>query len=295
MDPLLISTHYGNFNGTFQSMALLGKETSSLSCLKMIAYETSNDDGPRTLHSGQPSILIDGHQIQLDLNIGPAYQRCCKPSQDEVCLSAHTYKTSGVEWDPKLFDIFDPVRDVVDRDYPFSTFGENCCGKFATFDQNGEHKHRATRIPFESSTVLHHSTIQFGFSPETWYMRLSPLGRETTFNYLIPKDNPSLLYPALWLNENNSNVKRCMASNDPKDCLGKPVLNVFLDYDRHFFSKHRRILVEKKEERKKVTEYRWFNCKLKDIDHAKIHRYKLGRIGLYHKHYKGSTYHFLIE
>jgi hypothetical protein len=34
---------------------------------------------------------------------------------------------------------------------------------------------------------------------------------------------------------------------------------------------------------------------VKDIVHEQNHWFKLGRIGLYHKHYKGSTYNVLIE
>jgi hypothetical protein len=46
-----------------------------------------------------------------------------KPSHDEFCLLIHVFLAPGVVWDPELFDILDPVRDVVDRDNPFSTFG----------------------------------------------------------------------------------------------------------------------------------------------------------------------------
>jgi hypothetical protein len=98
---------------------------------------------------------------------------------NQVCLLAHVFIIFSVDWDPKLFDIRDSVHNVVDRDNPFSTYGEYCCGSFATFDQNEEHKHRAARIPYESSTVFHCSILRFGVSPETWYKRLSPLGGET--------------------------------------------------------------------------------------------------------------------
>jgi hypothetical protein len=47
-----------------------------------------------------------------------------------------------------------------------------------------------------------------------------PLGGETTFNYHIAKDNPSKFDTSLWLNEDDPNVKRSMATNDPKDCVG---------------------------------------------------------------------------
>jgi hypothetical protein len=62
-DPLFISTHNGDFNGNLQRMALLGKEKSSLSCLKMIAYDASIADGPDILPSIQPIINIDGHPV----------------------------------------------------------------------------------------------------------------------------------------------------------------------------------------------------------------------------------------
>jgi hypothetical protein len=53
MDPLSISTHKGDANGSFQCMTLLGKEKSSLSFLTTIAYDASIDDGPHTFTSGQ--------------------------------------------------------------------------------------------------------------------------------------------------------------------------------------------------------------------------------------------------
>jgi hypothetical protein len=54
-------------------------------------------------------------------------------------------------------------------------------------------------------------------------------------------------------------------------------------------------LVVKEEERKTTSENVWLICKVKDIDYEQIHWFKLGRIGLYHKHYKGSTYNVSIE
>jgi hypothetical protein len=73
MDPLFISTHKGNVKKSFQRIELLGKETSSLSCLKIILYDASIDDGPRTLPSGQPSIPIDGSPRQFAFKIFPAF------------------------------------------------------------------------------------------------------------------------------------------------------------------------------------------------------------------------------
>jgi hypothetical protein len=71
----------------------------------MLAYDASIDDGPHALLSDQPSIIFDGHKSQMELETGPAYQQCCSPSEDAVWLSALVFKTSGVDWNPKLFDI----------------------------------------------------------------------------------------------------------------------------------------------------------------------------------------------
>jgi hypothetical protein len=133
MVPSLISTHKGDVNGSVHRIALLGKEMISLSGLNIIAYDASVNDGPRTLPNGQPSILIHGQLSRMDLNIGPEYQQCFKPSRDGVWLSAHVFASSGVDWDPKYFfiflqnldDIHDVMRAVVDRDDPFSTYGEH--------------------------------------------------------------------------------------------------------------------------------------------------------------------------
>jgi hypothetical protein len=194
MDSLCISTHKGDVNRSFQCMALLRKKELSLTCLNMLAKYASIYDGPHTLLSVQPSIIIDGHLSLIDLKIGPEYQRCCKPSPDKVWLSAHVFKTYSVKWDPKLFDnylqhvddIHDQVRDVVDLDNPFSTYGEYCCGIFATVDWYGEYKHQATRITYESSEVFLRSIIRYGFHQDMWYTRLSTLGGKMPFSYLIP-------------------------------------------------------------------------------------------------------------
>jgi hypothetical protein len=79
--------------------------------------------------------------------------------------------------------------------------------------------------------------IRFGFHQDTWYKRLSPIGAERTFNYLFPKDNPSKLDLFLWLNEDNTNVKRRMATNNPKELEGKSVSNYDVVHDTHFNSK----------------------------------------------------------
>jgi hypothetical protein len=239
----------------------------------------------------------------MKLKVGPEYQRCCKPSHDEVWLSAHVFKTSGVDWDPKFFDfdlqhvddIHCQVRDGVDRDNPFSTYGESCCGIIATVDQYGEHKHQATRVPYDVSKIFHYSNIRFGFCRDTWYKRHSPLGGETSFNYPISKDNPSKFDPFLWLNEDNPNVKRRMATNNPNEREGKSASNYAMVHDRHLYSKARHNVVEKEEERKTIPENLWLICRVKDIDHEKIHWYKLGRTGLNYKHYKGSTYNVLMK
>jgi hypothetical protein len=165
MDTLFISMHKGDVNRSFQRIYLIGN--ASLSCLHMLASDASILDGPRALHSGTPSIIVDGHPSQMELKTGPAYQECCKPSQDAVWLSAHLFKTSGVDWDPKLFDIDlqhvddiqDRVRGVVDLENPFCTYGEYCCSIFSTFDQYGEHKHQVTRMPCNSSTVIPRSNL----------------------------------------------------------------------------------------------------------------------------------------
>jgi hypothetical protein len=78
-----------------------------------------------------------------------------------------------------------------------------------------------------------------------WYKRLSPLGGETTFNYHIPKDNPSRLDNFLWLNEDNPNVKRRMSTNNPKKLEGKSDSNYAVVQDTHFNSKAQHDVVEK--------------------------------------------------
>jgi hypothetical protein len=160
---------------------------------------------------------------------------------------------SHVDREPKLFDIHDQVRGFVESDKPFSAYGEYCCGILATFDQYGEHKHRATRIPYESSTAYHCSNILFGFSPPTWYKRLTPLGVEKTFNCLNPKNNQSKFGPSLWLNEDDPNVKRRLVTNIPKDRLGKPIflwlmIEIFVPKIIAY------LLKRKKKERKKGPE-----------------------------------------
>jgi hypothetical protein len=54
-------------------------------------------------------------------------------------------------------------------------------------------------------------------------------------------------------------------------------------------------VVEKEEERKTSPENVWLICKVEDMYHERNHWYNFVRIGLYHKHYKGSTYNDLIE
>jgi hypothetical protein len=128
MDPLFISAHKCDVDRSFQRFLLIGKITISIHCLNMLAYNASSDDGPHALLSGKPKIVIDDHPSQINLNIGPEYQCCFQPSQYEIWLSAHVFKTSGGDWDPKLFDIdlqhvddiHYQVRDVVDRDNPCS-------------------------------------------------------------------------------------------------------------------------------------------------------------------------------
>jgi hypothetical protein len=66
-------------------------------------------------------------------------------------------------------------------------------------------------------------------------------------------------------------------------------------HDRHLYSKTQHKVVEKEEEVMKGTANSWLIFKVKDIDHEQNHWYKLGLIGLYHKHYKGPTYNVLIE
>jgi hypothetical protein len=74
--------------------------------------------------------------------------------------------------------------------------------------------------------------------------------------------------PSLRLNEDNSNVKRGMATNIPKD-LEENQLNFSLAYDQHFCSKDHHILVEKKDERKKGPEYKRYIRELKAKHHKK--------------------------
>jgi hypothetical protein len=86
-----------------------------------------------------------------------------------------------------------------------------------------------------------------------------------------------------------------MATNNPKDLEGKPVSNYAVAHDRHLYSNAQHNLDEKEEEGKISPENSWLICKVKVIDHEKNHWYKLGCIGLYHKHYKESTYNVLAE
>jgi hypothetical protein len=109
---------------------------------------------------------------------------------------------SGVDWDPKNLDndhekldyIHDPLPDIFDCDKPFNTYGVYCFGICATFDKYREHKHHEICITHKSTTVSHRSILTFGFSPDTWYKCLSPLGGEKKINH----PNPSNFDPSLW-------------------------------------------------------------------------------------------------
>jgi hypothetical protein len=103
MDQLFISTHKGYVDGSIHRMSILGQDMCSISRPMKISYDASLDDGPYIFPNGHISSVIDG--VQSEFKIGPGYQRCCKTSQDAVWLSAHVFKTSGADWDPKLFDI----------------------------------------------------------------------------------------------------------------------------------------------------------------------------------------------
>jgi hypothetical protein len=156
-----------------------------------------------------------------------------------IFVYRHTYL------DPKHFDndlknlddIDDPVPDIVDQDNPFITYGEYCCGIFTAFDQYVEHSHQKPRKTCKSPSVFHRLVIQFGFGPDTWYKRLSPLEGETTFNYHIQKAIPSNFDPSFCLNEDDPNVKQRVIDKLPKDLEGKSVLNNSVAHDRRFIPK----------------------------------------------------------
>jgi hypothetical protein len=111
----------------------------------------------------------------MGLKNGPVYQQFCKPIQDDVWILPHVFKSSGVDWDPKHFDIYlqhlhdihNSVSEIVDCDNHISTCGEYYFGIFAAFDKYGERKHRATRMTCKNPTVDHRSIIRFAVCQDT--------------------------------------------------------------------------------------------------------------------------------
>jgi hypothetical protein len=104
------------------------------------------------------------------------------------------------------------------------------------------------------------------------------------------------------LNEDNPNVKRRMATNNPKELEGKSVSNYAVVHDTHFNSEARRDVVEKEEERKTSPENVWLICKVEDMYHERNHWYKLGRTTvqqgtprLPRNHFNCFTYNVLME
>jgi hypothetical protein len=99
-------------------------------------------------------------------------------------LSLNVTQPYVVGWDPKIYDNYletsegfrDPVPDVDDDDNPFNTYGEYLICIYANFAQCGEFQNQST---ITRPNFIHRSTMQYGFSPDTWYKRHSPLGGET--------------------------------------------------------------------------------------------------------------------
>jgi hypothetical protein len=104
------------------------------------------------------------------------------------------------------------------------------------------------------------------------------------------------------LNEDNPNVKRRMATNNPKELEGKSVSNCAVVHDAHINFETRHDVVEKEEERKTSPENVGLICKVEDIYHERNHWYKLGRTTVQQdtprissKHFNCFTYNDLIE
>jgi hypothetical protein len=185
------------------------------------------------------------------------------------------------------------------------------------------------KILTKEHKVIYRSAIRSALDPAKRNQHLSPFGGDTSFNHhgdkiFIRSKAESPCDTSTLFDDSDPNVKRRMATIDPKDLIGRTFLKNSEGYGQLFRARVVRAVVDKEEDIKKGPEYMRFICEVPEstvdeivtyneiLDHIEKdsnniendteHLYEFRRISAHqvplcssNKDYKGSLFNVLVE